>query len=231
MNPSSLPPGHRVRAVPAPGRGPVRLLLLALGMLVLHLAPQASVPAWASQSRASAPSMAGDLIVKFRDTSEMGVVLAAVLGGTRTVASAAPIAARLSAELGVPLRLVHVMSGGEAVLAIDREALLASLARRAAHEPGVLRATPSPAAPGLPPDQATVRLKLKPGASAQGLEDKLASGPFLRPRLARDGAGATLLVCDMPGLTAALLEGLKQRADVEYAQANRRMRPLGATVR
>ena len=61
--------------------------------------------------------MSGDLIVKFRDASEPGVQLAAVLAGQRSVTSVAALATRLSSELGVPMVLVQVTSGREALLA------------------------------------------------------------------------------------------------------------------
>lgn len=209
--------------------GALLSMKLALVLVVMLVAVEPPAPAFASAPRAEAPIVAGDVIVKFRDTSEAGASLAAVLSGTRTMESAAPVAARLSAELGVPLRLVQVTSGREALLAIDRDALLRSLAQRAAREPGVARAVASPpAAPGLPSEQASVRIELKPQASPQSLATKLASGTLLRPRLQTDPTGATLLSYDMTSLTLALLERLKQQPDVEYAQANRLLRPVDA---
>ena len=199
---------------------PHRLALVA----VLLLAAHAPTPAFSSPPRAAAPIVSGDLIVKFRDTSDNGVALAAVLGGTRTVEAAAPLAARLSGVLGVPLKLVQVTSGREALLAIDRDALQRSLAQRAAREVGVVSALAAPAAAGLAADQLSVRIELTPQAAPQALAARLASGSLLRPRLHGESAGGALLSYDMPGLTLALLERLKQQADVEYAQANRLLR-------
>lgn len=216
----------------APGHRALQALVAAMvsvgAMVAAFLVPMsASAPAAASASRSAAPVVAGDLIVKFRDASEPGVALAAVLAGTRTLGSAAPVAVRLSAETGVPLKLVQVTSGREALLAVDRDALLRSLAQRAAREPGVARAEPVvPAAPGLPSDLASVRLQLQPGAAPTGLADKLASGELLRPKLGRAADGATLLNLDVAALTLSLLERLKQHPDVEYAQANRLLRPV-----
>lgn len=196
--------------------------------LALVLAAQAPARAFSSPPRAAAPIVSGDLIVKFRDTSDNGVALAAVLGGTRTVEAAAPLAARLSEVLGVPLKLVQVTSGREALLAIDRDALQRSLAQRAAREPGVARALALAPAAGLSPDQLSVRLELTPQAAPQGLAARLTSGNLLRPRLHTDASGATLLSYDLARLTLALLERLKQQADVEYAQANRLLKPARA---
>ncbi len=206
--------------------GGVRLVVNVVLAGLLVLAAQAPVPAFSSPPRAAAAIVSGDLIVKFRDASESGVALAAVLGGTRTLASAEPMAARLSDTLGVPLKLVQVTSGREALLAIDRDALQRSLAQRAAREPGVARAVVAPPAAGLPSDQLSVRVELTPQAVPQALAAKLASGNLLRPRLHNDASGAALLSYDMAGLTLALLERLKQQADVEYAQANRLLRAV-----
>jgi len=192
--------------------------LAGLLMLVMH----APLPAFSSPPRA----VSGDLIVKFRDASDNGAALAAVLGGTRTLASAEPMAVHLSESLGVPLKLVQVTSGREALLAIDRHALQRSLAQRAAREPGVARAVAAVPAPGLPSDLLSVRVELTPQAAPRALAANLASGSLLRPRLHQDASGATLLSYDIAGLTTALLERLKQQADVEYAQANRLLRAV-----
>ena len=211
-------------AWPAWGAG--LLVKLAFAALLV-IAVQMPAPAFSSPPRAAAPVVAGDLIVKFRDATEAGTSLAAVLGGTRTVDSMGPLAARLSEAMGVPLKLVQVTSGREALLAIDRDALLRSLAQRAAREPGVVRVVAAPAAASvLPSEQVSVRVELSPQAAPQALAAKLASGSLLRLRLHTDSAGATLLSYDMAGLTMALLENLKQHADVEYAQANRLLKPV-----
>lgn len=206
-------------------RGGLATLALAL---LSAMGAQAPASAFSSPPRAVAPIVSGDLIVKFRDTSEAGASLAAVVGGTRTPESAAPVATRLSEALGVPLRLVQVTSGREALLAIDRDALVRSLAQRAASEPGVVRAITVPSAPGLPAEQASVRVELTPQTAPSALAARLASGSLLRPRLHQDSSGATLLSYDMVGLTSAVLERLKQQADVEYAQANRLLRAVEA---
>jgi hypothetical protein len=199
------------------------------GLFVVLLLVQLPAPAFSSPPRAAAAVVSGDVIVKFRDASEPGAALAAVLGGTRTVESAAPLAARLSESLGVPLKLVQVTSGREALLAIDRDALLRSLAERAAREPGVVRAiTVPPASAGLPAKQASVRVELSPQAVPQALAARLASGNLLKPRLHDQAPGTALLSYDMTGLTLTLLERLKQQPEVEYAQANRLLKAVDA---
>ena len=233
------------RAVPdlSAGRGRAGRSLVAALLCSLALASAAAcgtgarsaqaqlVPAsaWAATSttgaQAPAPAMAGDLIVKFRDQSEFGAAMAAVLGGQRTLASAAPLAARLATELGVPLLLVQVTSGREALLAIDRKVLLGNLAASAARQTGVARAEPVTApTSGLPPAQASLRLSLQGGTAAASVASSLSVGGLVQPSVAEGPGGSVLLHYDLQALTQALLQRLGQRPEVEYAQANRLLR-------
>jgi len=178
-----------------------------------------------------APIVSGDLIVKFRDASESGRQLAAVLAGQRDLASAAPVASRLSADLGLPLVLVQVTSGREALLALDRQALGRSLLARAGREAQVQRATMTvpPPGGGLPGAQLVMRIELRPAApaaAAQAVASRLALPRLPAPQMQGEPAGPALrLVFDIDALTLALIERLQQRSDVEYAQANRLLRP------
>jgi len=184
--------------------------------------------------------VSGDLIVKFRDASEPGRQLAAVLAGQRDVASLRPLAASLSADLGVPLVLVQATSGREALLALDREALARSLLARAGREAQVQRATATvpPPGGGLPGAELVLRLELRPAAAAaegRAVASRLALARLLAPQAQPDdeaqagraaqGGRALRLVYDIDSLTQALIARLQQRADVEYVQANRLLRP------
>lgn len=185
----------------------------------------------AAAAPAGAPMISGDLIVKFRDTSEPGRRLAAVLAGQRDMASAAPVASSLSADLGLPLVLVQVTSGREALLALDREALGRSLLARAGREAQVQRATLTvpPPGGGLPGAELVLRIELRPAApatAAQAVAARLALTRMPAPRVLDEAAGKALrLVYDIDALTLALIARLQQRSDVEYAQANRLLRP------
>lgn len=216
-------PGRARHPLANASRSFVRTLAMAQALWL----SAALVPASPAAAQTGAAIVAGDLIVRFRDSSDPGAALAAVLNGQRPIASAAPLAARLSRELGVPLTLVQVTSGREALLAIDREALLQSLAQRAAREPGVARATPVPPVPGLPSERVSVRIELEPQAAPRALAARLASGELLRPQLHTDSGGTRLLSYDIAGLTQTLLTRIGKRADVEYVQANRLLRPAG----
>ena len=172
---------------------------LALCVTALSVASATALTAFVAMSpsaqaqtlRMATPIVSGDLIVKFRDASEPGRQLAAVLAGQRTVASVAPLAVRLSDELELPLVLVQVTSGREALLALDRGALARSLLARAGRDASVLRAAmPSDrAAPGLPSSELVLRVELHPDPAgpapdgvAASLADRLAVGGLLRPR-------------------------------------------------
>ena len=178
--------------------------------------------------------IAGDLIVKFRDASEPGAQLAAVRSGQRTVASVAPLAARLAAELGVPLVLVQVTSGREALLALDRETLGRALRARAGREAGVQEAAMAPQAAGLPGPELVLRLSTQgnmAGTARDALGARLAIGTLARPRVVAQGEGAgraLSLHYDIDALTLALIARLQQRPEVEYVQANRLLRPQPA---
>lgn len=201
-----------------------RAIAGAVALLLLHAVP-------AGSARAAPPMVSGDLIVKFRDASEPGRQLAAVLAGQRDMASALPLASRLSADLGVALVLVQVTSGREALLALDREAIGRTLLARAGREAQVQRATMSvpPPGGGLPGAELVLRLELRPAApaaTAQAVASRLAVARMPAPQLRDAGSGKEmLLVYDIDAWTLALIERLQQRSDVEYAQANRMLRP------
>ncbi|MBL8326681.1 MAG: hypothetical protein JNJ89_17145 [Rubrivivax sp.] len=184
---------------------------------------------------AAVPIVSGDLIVKFRDSTEPGRELAAVLAGQRTVASVAPLAARLSEQLGLPLALVQVTSGREALLALDRPALARALVNSAQRQAAVQRASAVAAGPttGLPPAEVVLHLELRgPAPSLTELGTRLAAGG-VTPRLAAGPGGANTLRAryDIDALTLALISRLQQRTDVEYVQPNRLLRPAPGASR
>jgi hypothetical protein len=172
-------------------------------------------PAAVLAAQSAAQAVSGDLIVKFRDADQPGPALAA----------------RLSADLKVPLRFVQATSGRELLLALDRQALAQTLARRAVREPGVTSAEPQlDLQPGLPPQHLVVRLKQRAGTSLSALPGRLAVDGVL-PQLQSRPDGSVLLQLDIDAVTEALLARIQQRADVEYAQANRLLRPAPPPTR
>jgi exosortase/archaeosortase family protein len=235
------PPRYRTWVTPARpalarGLGCVGLILLVSQGASMAQSPGRPEAGGAAPSQAQAASIvSGDLIVKFRDATEPGRQLAEVLAGKRTVAGATPLAQRLSRELGLPLVLAQVTSGREALLAVDREALGRQLLARAGREASVQRAVmtvppPSAGTPGgLPAAELVLRLQTRPGTSAavrEALPGRLALAGLVRPLPQPDGEEAHLrLRYDLDALTLALIAKVQQRADVEYAQANRLLRP------
>ncbi|MBL8343818.1 MAG: hypothetical protein JNN03_00090 [Rubrivivax sp.] len=226
------------RGSPCSGRAARALVALTVVLELMPGMALAVVPpgsaASASTPRAtppSAPIVSGDLIVKFRDASEPGRQLAAVLAGQRDMASAAPVASRLSADLGLPLQMVQVTSGREALLALDREALGRSLLSRAGREAQVQRATMTvpPPGGGLPGAQLVLRIEWRPAAPAgavQAVASRLALPSLPAPQVQGESTGnVSRLVYDIDALTLALIERLQRRSDVEYVQANRLLRP------
>lgn len=223
------------------GRIPMRIrvsqLLLWVGGLGLALAAAANGPA---------SFVAGDLIVKFTDASEAGALVArAVRDEPAATAQLSTLAARLSAELGVGMTAARVTSGRELVLSIDREQLLARLAQRVQRDPAVTGVTPL-AGPKtvLPPATIALVVEFAPGSDGYRLLQRaaragerrnrdidalvagLTAGADPQPAGQANERGQLVLAVDVAALTRDLVERLKRRADVEYAQLSQVVRPF-----
>jgi hypothetical protein len=191
--------------------------------------------------------VAGDLIVKFTDASESGAFMARAVQGEAAAQRQLPdLARRLSAGLGVSVIAARVTSGRELVLGIDREQLLAKLAQRVQHDPAVKSVQPR-AEPKtvLPPAEIALVVEFTPGGEVHALLQRvaragertsreidvmvarLAAGTDPQPVGHVDGRGQLILTLDIAALTVQLVERLKRRADVEYAQVSQVMRPIG----
>ena len=185
------------------------------------------------------------VIVKFVAGSEAGRAVAAALAhGLEGSAEIAALAATLSRELEIPVRIERLTSGQELLIALDLAALSARLRRYFEAHEEVLRVRPLDVVgtserlysrPG-------VRLELRPGSPSHRVlaEPRAAEveDPALRA-LTEDAsqalglplsatAAATLdVTLDPEALTETLLQRLSERADVEYAEVNRLVPPLG----
>jgi hypothetical protein len=194
--------------------------------------------------------VAGDLIVKFSDRSDAGQAVVRAMGADQALADVAPVATRLSAELGVPLVAARVTSGRELVLSVDRAKLERTLTQRLGRDPavrGVTRVAPPKAV--LPAAQITVAVELAPNSEARrhvqeatqagrqttaeidALVAKMAAGVEPRPTGRVTERGELVLAIDVAALTRELVERLKRRPDVEYAQPSQIVRPFGGGVR
>lgn len=215
---------------------------------MLVLASWLGLAAAATYAVTPAPAyVAGDLIVKFVDASEAGKLLAQVVAGTKPTDAAVPIAARLSAELGVPLVAAQVTSGRELVMAIDRDKLKQAMTQLAGRDPAVRQVTPrDPPRTVLPAEQLVFAVELSRDSAAQRhvaqaaaagrttspavqkLVVRLTAGMSPQPVGRVDERGQLVLIMDIAVLTRDLVERLRLRADVEYAQVNIVLKPFGA---
>lgn len=182
-------------------------------------APTASTPS--PPAAVASASVAGDVIVKFRDESQSGRVVAPILTGQSPIDSAASLASDLSSELGSPLSPVRVTSGRELVLAIDRERLGQIISRRAAGVSDIRSVKPGDASASLSAQQQLeFVVQSNPGSDVEKAMGEITGSfrPHARSRIEKDGQW--VLSIDMAGLTRQTVEQLQKRGDVEYAQSN-----------
>jgi len=193
-----------------------------------------------------ASAMPGEqVIVKFVAGSEAARAVAAALAhGLEGSAEIAALAATLSNELEIPIRIERVTSGQELLLAIDLAALSDRLWRYFEAHDEVLRVHPldALATPERLYRRLGVRLELRPDSRSQrALAEPpaaAADAPVLRELT--DGASQALgvplsatatatldVALDVEALMETLVRRLNARADVEYAEEDRLVQPLG----
>ena len=189
-------------------------------------------------------TMAEQVIVRFTPGSAAQEVFAAALaGGPEATARVDALAASLSAELRLPLRIVRVTSGREFVLAIAADALAERLIEYLDARPDVQ------AARLLQPGDRTQQLHWNPvvevefGAGSH--LGKALSGSASPEDLARNLEALTADVSnavefpvnaraprpveftiDIRAVTKVLVERLEARPDVQYAQPDLLMQPM-----
>jgi hypothetical protein len=189
--------------------------------------------------------VAGDLIVKFTTVSESGMLVARAMQGDQAAdRQLAALATRLSQELGVALATVRVTSGNELVLSLDREQVMQSLRQVVTRDPAVRKATriDSPKTV-LPAAQIALALDLRRDSEAgklvrqtaqakrkttkevEVLVAKLCVGADPQPSGYVSNRGQLVLTIDIAALTLDLVERLKRRPDVEYAQPSQIVKP------
>ena len=189
--------------------------------------------------------VAGDLIVKFTAASESGtLVTRAMQGGLTADRQLAALAARLSRELGVAVAAVRVTSGNELVLSVDRNRLAQSLRQVVTRDPAVRAATRiDPPKTVLPAAELALALDLRRDSEAgrlvrrtaragqqtsteiEALVKKLCAGAVPQPSGRVGNRGQLVLTIDIAALTLDLIERLKRRPDVEYAQPSQIVKP------
>jgi len=186
----------------------------------------------------AATTVAGDIIVKFKDDSSSGKLMSQIVRGAMQLKEAEKVAARLSQRLGVPLTPVRVTSGRELLLAIDRDRLTRDVLQRATRNSSVSKAEPVHAPAGvLPPREMKFVLDLQKGAAAEReasrrpaatadsaeiktLVDDAAGDLKAAASASVDERGRLVLAIDMAALTTQVAKQLEQCTEVEYAQPN-----------
>lgn len=206
----------------------------------------------AAAAAANGPSsfVAGDLIVKFTEASGPGRAVARAMRAEQLPDEITAIATRLSAELGVALAAARVTSGRELVLSIDRERLARTLRQRLKRDPAVGDVTPleppktvRPAAQlafvvDLAADsearrqvEQAVRAGRRTTPEVNSLVARLTANAYPKPTGHVSARGELILTVDVAALTRELIERLKRRPDVEYAQLSHIVRPFGGEAR
>lgn len=213
----------------------MRLLLAFTAAVALATAGPCEEPGRAAEER----FVAGELIVGFAPDSPIERALAGSGGALEGNAALAEGLAALSREVGVPLAARQLTSGGELLLAVDRDALVEECLRRLRANPNVERAErlPQPATI-LPSPREELRVVLRPGSEAARLAAAAREAGEQPPALA---ALASLLLPDHPAhptarlgvetevvltldleaLTLDLATRLEARPDVRSVELNR----------
>jgi hypothetical protein len=202
-------------------------------------------------TEANGPStfVAGDLIVKFTDASDAGQAVVRAMRSAQVPADVVAVATRLSDELGVPFVAARVTSGRELVLSVDRDRLTHTLMQRVRRDPAVRGITPVTAPKTiLPAAQLAFVVELRPDSEAQRqvrqatqagrrttpevdkLVARLVADLYPQPTGHVNERGQLVLMVDIAELTRELVERLKRRPDVEYAQLSQVVRPFGGGV-
>lgn len=194
--------------------------------------------------------VAGDLIVKFTAASEPGMLVdRAVRGDPTADRELAAFAARLARELGAALVVARVTSGNELVLSVNRDQLAQTLGEAVQRSPAVRAVTRAdPPRTVLPAAEIALVLDLRRDSDAsslvrrtaragkqtsneiEALVKKLCVGVEPQPS-GRVSNRQLVLSVDIAALTLDLVERLRRRPDVEYAQPSQVMKPYPGSVR
>ena len=185
--------------------------------------------------------MPGQLIVKFTDGSAAHqVYVRALAAGTNSAAQLAGLTARLSAELGIPLTIEQLTSGQEFIISIDVDTLMEKLVEYLNTRTDIKQARLLDTGNSTEPlyHNPVVVVDFKPDST---MGQALTRDPEVRREAAHSFAAEvgkstaipvsaqlpqTLeLVVDMSTVTTHLLQRLKRRPDVEYAQLNVMVQP------
>ena len=189
------------------------------------------------------PITGEQVIVKFAPhTQAREVTVGAITAGPDAQAHLAGLADSLSAELGIPLRIIRPTSGQELVVAINAGALAAKLvaylgARADVKSARLLDAAdktrqrywnPTVAVEFQADSTLGQVLAAAPAGNTEDLKGFAAEvGDDVGFPVSASAPQTVELVIDMSSVATDLVERFKRRPDVEYAQRDLLMRPFG----
>lgn len=202
----------------------------------------------ADQKQPSAASVAGEVIVKFKDSSKAGkMVQDALRAGAQPDPALTAYLAKLSEEIRIPFRAKQLTSGGEVVLSVQQQELTSRLREKLKQNHHVAEAEELDEKEKTGPQGVgnQVRVTFRPGSrEARALEktpgDAKSLGADLRKFV--DGLEKQLefavltrvsekqefmLAVNVNAVTSNLVERLKKRDDVQYAQPNFLLQKIG----
>ena len=219
----------------------MRLLVAFTAAVALATAGPCEEPGRAAEE----PFVAGELIVGFAPGSPIGRALAGSSGKLEGNAALAEGLAALSREVGVPLAARQLTSGGELLLALDRDSLVEECLGRLRGNPNVERAERlAQPVTILPSPREELRVGLRPGSEAARLAAAARQGgeqpPALEslaslllpahpahPTARLAGETEIVLTLDLEALTLDLAARLEKRPDVRSVELNRLAEAFG----
>ena len=214
-------------------------------IMALWLVP--AKPLGAEVKLQSPQSAMAELIVKFvADSEAQQVVNAAVQEGVQQNAGLVRLTQTLSDQLNVPLQAQRVTSGREFVCAVDINAMAQQVAAHLQRRDDVQRAVPmttDPATQGPGHRNPKVLIEFTPDSNAaktlakalrespesrsalQGLAASVGEDLDLPLTMQPEDVQRLVLSVEMESVIAELVERLRQRSDVEYAQPTFLLKP------
>jgi hypothetical protein len=179
--------------------------------------PVAALAVLLAQLSGKPPGFApGEVVVRFTQSSD----------GRPTTTDAAkdprlaPFLERVSREIRRPLRLVRVGSGGDLLLELDPAGLASRLEADLLARPGVTQVEALSATEDERRSTPRAAVKARVGRATHDLASKVSQDLDLPVRERRLANGERLFQVDLETLTLDVVERLKKRSDVDYAQPN-----------
>jgi hypothetical protein len=197
-----------------------------------------SVQTSAQEQQTSSSFVLGDVVIKFRPKTKVGESIDSKAGTSGPTEPLLDYLRGVSAELSVPLQVKRLGSGGSVILTINQAELLASWSERLRAKENVNRVQLSSVAESPRSVEPSLYVEFAKGTPEEKVVSQLAasrkdSGPALQaiaeglrqelgvPLLTTvEGPGRLQIRLDIRALTLNLVERLKAKDEIEYAQPN-----------